>query len=404
MHIVLTVGTLLLLCCNLQTSVASPANPPDYDDYTNFFENMPMYTDEIPILAATTRRQKRPIPSSRQPPGHFPPIPSNRQTPAPYRPPTTTPRRAHTLPPGGDSRPGYNSSDYTWPNGVIPYEIDSNIQFYMVKRIEDAMKFVTNYHDERISSVCVTFRPKQPSDQNFVKFELTQEKLNCRSEYAGFAGIGIQKIFVGKDCANLRFIFWNLLQVLSLPPEHRRPDRDQYVTVLWENIRDDPSGRNAFIGAFTKFDFLNGQLMRMPYDTQSRLHYSDYSLSRDPMDVSKRTLVNNEGEDIILGNAFEQPTKNDMFKIALLYCPNVNIDDFDPPAPAPSPKFPPIGDPYQGLMSPCRCLAAPDEDGRCFDESAYQWEGMAQYCDLDIIPRSEQWSTCRCNDPKYNVS
>lgn len=46
-----------------------------------------------------------------------------------------------------------------------------------------------------------------------------------------------QLIVFGYDCMSLGDIVHEIMHVLGFPHEHMRPDRDQYITILWDNIK-----------------------------------------------------------------------------------------------------------------------------------------------------------------------
>ena len=42
---------------------------------------------------------------------------------------------------------------------------------------------------------------------------------------------------LGYDCLSLGEIIHEVMHVLGFSHEHTRPDRDRYITVLWNNIK-----------------------------------------------------------------------------------------------------------------------------------------------------------------------
>lgn len=47
----------------------------------------------------------------------------------------------------------------------------------------------------------------------------------------------LQHITLGYDCMSLGDISHEIMHVLGFAHEHVRPDRDQHITILWENIK-----------------------------------------------------------------------------------------------------------------------------------------------------------------------
>ncbi len=49
-------------------------------------------------------------------------------------------------------------------------------------------------------------------------------------------GDGKQDILLDKDCWNVNTVVHELLHTVGFGHEHQRPDRERYVTILWEKI------------------------------------------------------------------------------------------------------------------------------------------------------------------------
>ena len=72
-------------------------------------------------------------------------------------------------------------------------------------------------------------------------------------------------------CANTAVAVHELGHVVGFWHEQTRPDRDSYITVLWENIRED-SHKNFYKRRKEEID-TRGRL----YDYNSTMHYSPVS-------------------------------------------------------------------------------------------------------------------------------
>ena len=63
----------------------------------------------------------------------------------------------------------------------------------------------------------------------------------ARLRLAGHRVLGLffllQMIVFGYDCMTLGDIAHEIMHVLGFAHEHVRPDRDQYITILWDNIK-----------------------------------------------------------------------------------------------------------------------------------------------------------------------
>ena len=95
------------------------------------------------------------------------------------------------------------------------------------------------------SQVCVSFRhthtPRQGRGVRLLLFPdlLTWVFLQLSSccSYVGRRGGGPQAISIGKNCDKFGIVAHELGHVVGFWHEHTRPDRDQHVTIIRENIQ-----------------------------------------------------------------------------------------------------------------------------------------------------------------------
>ncbi|CAF1641722.1 unnamed protein product, partial [Adineta ricciae] len=105
-----------------------------------------------------------------------------------------------------------------WTNGVVPYEFDSDIIPWLQELVISVMQKM-----ERLIAIenvaCVQFRPKLPNDQYYIQIV---QGLDCFS----YVGQGHSPHVVS--------LFYP--DYFSFYHEQSRPDRDNYIRVLYENI------------------------------------------------------------------------------------------------------------------------------------------------------------------------
>ena len=60
----------------------------------------------------------------------------------------------------------------------------------------------------------------------------------CYAEVAGYRfGYGRMEIGLNQNtCMDIKYVLQNLLRALGFMYEHNRPDRDDYITINWQNI------------------------------------------------------------------------------------------------------------------------------------------------------------------------
>lgn len=100
-----------------------------------------------------------------------------------------------------------------------------------------------------------------------------------------------------------------MFHVLGLFHEHSRPDRDDYIEILWDNI--DP----VYYPNFYKTDYIFSSAFGLPYDYDSLMHYPSNAFAKKGKNV---TIVSKDGRNQILGQ-LEEPTYFDYEKIRRMY-------------------------------------------------------------------------------------
>ena len=81
--------------------------------------------------------------------------------------------------------------------------------------------------------------------------------------------------YSGYGCVSIGTVVHEMLHAAGFWHEQSRPDRDQHVSVLWENISP---GRED---NFARYSRAEVSTLSLPYDTQSVMHYSATAFSRN---------------------------------------------------------------------------------------------------------------------------
>ncbi|XP_076317965.1 tolloid-like protein 1 [Tachypleus tridentatus] len=151
-----------------------------------------------------------------------------------------------------------------WDYAVIPYEIESNFSGDHRALFKQAMRHWENY-------TCIKFVEKTSEHPNYIVF--TERPCGCCS-FVGKRGNGPQAISIGKNCDKFGIIVHELGHVVGFWHEHTRPDRDQHVVIITENIMN---------GQQYNFDKLSGEEVNslgLPYDYNSIMHYARNTFSK----------------------------------------------------------------------------------------------------------------------------
>ncbi|XP_054287509.1 low choriolytic enzyme-like [Macrosteles quadrilineatus] len=197
--------------------------------------------------------------------------------------------------PHDDSRNAINIETYKWPNGVVPYAFNQSFDD------PDEQKIVRKAMDELESKTCVRFVVRE-SQTEYIS-------INKEKDQGCFAMIGYRPKRDKPLPVNLQSpeclrhsgtVQHELLHVLGLLHEQARPDRDDHVKIMWENI--DMQYKNDFGKARTSEVTTFG----VPYDYQSVMHYPKYAFSKNGKDTIVAVTPRPSG---ILG-LFQGPTED----------------------------------------------------------------------------------------------
>ncbi|XP_013164435.1 PREDICTED: tolloid-like protein 1 [Papilio xuthus] len=173
---------------------------------------------------------------------------------------TEEPRRRHRTP-----RAATNRKERIWENGVIPYEIDGNFSGAHKSLFKQAMRHWENF-------TCVKFVERDPSlHKDYIIF--TERPCGCCS-FVGKRGSGAQAISIGKNCDKFGIVVHELGHVVGFWHEHTRPDRDNHVQIIRDNIL---SGQEY---NFNKLTYEEVNSLGQTYDYDSIMHYARNTFSK----------------------------------------------------------------------------------------------------------------------------
>lgn len=178
---------------------------------------------------------------------------------------------------GGKEARGVARSDaaFLWPNATIPYEIRSDMPAKKKAEIEEAARRFA-------AKTVLRLRPKTAADKDWVEFFYNGASGGCWS-YLGRVG-GKQLIAIPEWCPT-GSIQHETMHAAGFFHEQSRNDRDDYITVVFDNI--DPDMRGNFEKAGSDGKELT------PYDYGSIMHYGAYgfSINGEPTIVPKKAGV-----------------------------------------------------------------------------------------------------------------
>jgi hypothetical protein len=158
-----------------------------------------------------------------------------------------------------------SDDSYLWPGGVIPYEIDGTVSAEKRSYVDWAVAHVT-------TQSMLTMRPRTPVEKDYVVFTESGGSYGC-SSYVGRIG-GAQQIRVA-DCGKGSVVH-EIGHAAGFYHEQSRNDRDNYVTIAWNEIS---SGHEQW------FKKREGATDIGVYDYASIMHYSRGAFSKSGKDT-----------------------------------------------------------------------------------------------------------------------
>lgn len=97
----------------------------------------------------------------------------------------------------------------------------------------------------------------------------------CSSSVGKQVALGPQNLSLGPGCLVNAIVAHEFLHALGFWHEQSRPDRDEHITVMYDNIED---GRE---NNFNKYETNQVDYLGQPYDYDSVMHYSGYGFSKN---------------------------------------------------------------------------------------------------------------------------
>ncbi|XP_055349150.1 uncharacterized protein LOC129596021 [Paramacrobiotus metropolitanus] len=166
----------------------------------------------------------------------------------------------------------FDTSYSRWPSGIVPFEISTAFteeeRFTIQTTLEKMSKTTGN---------CINFVPRM-HHRDYVQFVRSKE---C-SSYIGRQTSGRQLIRLAPACASdPGDIQHEAMHALGFCHEMSRPDRDQYIKVIYENIPQE-NWHNFEIRV------RNTRTFGLPYDYASIMHYPIFAFSKD---TTKPTII-----------------------------------------------------------------------------------------------------------------
>ncbi|XP_076060164.1 astacin-like [Oratosquilla oratoria] len=169
------------------------------------------------------------------------------------------------LGPKPEGRSAVLGDSYRWPGGVIPYVIDSSLSGYEYI-ILDGMTEIEH-------KTCIRFKSRT-NEADYINIASFSGCWSMVGRQGGMQYVSLDMY----GCLWRGLVEHELMHAIGFWHEHNRPDRDDYVTILWENVQQ------GLEYAFEKrVDGVNSIYVGEGYQYQSIMHYefTAFALSQD---------------------------------------------------------------------------------------------------------------------------
>ncbi|KAK3084618.1 hypothetical protein FSP39_016381 [Pinctada imbricata] len=153
---------------------------------------------------------------------------------------------------------------FYWQHGVIPYIVDSSLDLVVSQRLQKAI-------NEWETHTCIRFRPAIDISPENSQVVFKKRNYGCAST-VGRVG-GRQYANISMFCG-VGSIIHELGHIVGFVHEQSRPDRDDYVSILYQNVK---TGRRD---QFKKYSRKEVETFGIPYDVGSVMHYGSTAFSK----------------------------------------------------------------------------------------------------------------------------
>ncbi|KAH8311944.1 hypothetical protein KR044_008718, partial [Drosophila immigrans] len=184
----------------------------------------------------------------------------------------------------------------SWPEGVVPFEIEGTFDDEAVDTIYIAMEFI-------MSQSCIVFVPRTDEADYVV---ITNLYNGCWSAVGRMGGRQQLNLQTPACVKKIGTAMHELMHVLGFPHEQNRKQRDEYVVIVEQNIR--PQYRKNFYRHDHTQDF------GVDYDYGSIMHYSQRAFS-----VNGHPTIRPLEEGVEIGQR-HQLSESDLARLNRMYC------------------------------------------------------------------------------------
>ncbi|XP_032691513.1 zinc metalloproteinase nas-4-like isoform X1 [Odontomachus brunneus] len=194
-------------------------------------------------------------------------------------------------------RNGLKADSARWPNGVIPYMISPYFNAQQQKLIYDAME---DYH----RYTCIKFKPYRGEESDYIR--ITAGNSGCWSSVGRIGGRQDVNLQVPGCVTKKGTVIHELMHAVGFLHEQSRYERDDYVSILWQNIL------NGHGGNFEKASKETTDAFGVGYDYGSVMHYSSKAFSKNGQPTIIPRSERPTGILGIIGDIFQENSRQEI--------------------------------------------------------------------------------------------
>ncbi|KAJ8982217.1 hypothetical protein NQ317_013519 [Molorchus minor] len=206
------------------------------------------------------------------------------------------------------SRNGMVAQTFRWKDGVVPYEIAGSFSSSDLDRINRAIAIYKKY-------TCVTFRPRTANDKDYIS--IVSGRSGCWSSVGRIGGKQEVNLQSPSCTTKVGTPLHELMHAIGFLHEQNRYERDDYVDIVWRNIK------NGHKSNFDKADKGTTDGFGVEYDYRSVMHYSNtaFSINGQP------TIIPKDSSKVKKIGQRDGFSRGDITKINAMYnCPEKTLD------------------------------------------------------------------------------
>ncbi|XP_075069570.1 meprin A subunit beta-like [Mixophyes fleayi] len=144
---------------------------------------------------------------------------------------------------------------YRWPL-TVPYYLEDSLEM-------NAKGVILKAFERYRLKTCINFTPWN-GERNYISVF----KDNGCYSYVGNLQRGVQQLSIGSGCDTVETVQHEFLHALGFHHEQSRSDRDDYLTIVFENIETGKENN------FKSYDDKVTSFLNVPYDYTSLMHYT----------------------------------------------------------------------------------------------------------------------------------